>query len=157
MVPDAIRAFAGGDGGGGFKDIVGTDDASRSDERSHQDHSEAGGACGLRLAGGRSRTSRGEISIGTVSVKNSGVQGVKSYLLPLQPPMLTLTLVPLACAADTNRLSISGDEEGSSKANLNFWSGITKAKSIQSKRVMSVFSGGMVAETSQDRKQKLAA
>ena len=99
------------------------------------------------LPGGRSRTSRGEISIGTVSVKSSGVQGVKSYLLPLQPPMLTLTLVPLACAADTNRLSISGDEEGSSKANLNFWSGITKAKSIQSKRVMSMFSGGRVAET----------
>ena len=33
VVPDVIRAFAGGDGGGEFKDIVEANDASRSDER----------------------------------------------------------------------------------------------------------------------------
>ena len=75
----------------------------------------------------------------------------------VRPPTLIFALVPLARTADTNRLRISGDEEGSSKANLNFWSGITKAKPVQSKRVMSIFSGGMVAETSQDSTQKLVA
>lgn len=70
-----------------------------------------------------------------------------THLLPPQPPMLTLTLVPLAWAAETTRLRIFGEDDGSLNARLNFWSGVTKAKSIQSKRVISILSGGRVDET----------
>lgn len=80
-------------------------------------------------------------------LKDKDYDRIMTHLLPPQPPMLTLTLVPLAWAAETTRWRIFGEDDGSSNARLNFWSGVTKAKSIQSKRVISIFSGGRVDET----------
>ena len=65
-----------------------------------------------------------------------------THLLPVQPPTLSFTRFPFPCADATSRRNTSGALSDPSHPSEKSSFGTANAKSIQSKRAKSTFSGG---------------
>lgn len=67
-------------------------------------------------------------------------------MLPVHPPTLTFTFFPFWCADATRRFNKSGSSSEPSHPSVKSDSGTANAKSTQSYRPKSTFSGGKVAD-----------
>lgn len=69
----------------------------------------------------------------------------EKYVLPVHPPTLSFTFFPRWCAAATRRCTSAASPLDPSQPRLKSACGTANAKSIQSNRVKSTFSGGNAA------------